>query len=73
MMWMILQWMHAALTRDEARAWPQKQKLPSNQLGRIEHTPLHCSHLLIRPPSTWTIPSTAPIGVAPPKGGCRFA
>jgi phosphocarrier protein HPr len=30
MMWMILQWMHAALTRDEARAWPQKQKLPLN-------------------------------------------
>jgi hypothetical protein len=42
-------------------------------VGRIEHTPLHCSHLFIRPPRTWTIPSTAPIGVAPPKRGCRFA
>jgi phosphocarrier protein HPr len=34
MMWMILQWMHAALTRDEARAWPQKQKLPLNHSPR---------------------------------------
>ena len=34
---------------------------------------LHCSHLLIRPPRTWTIPCTAPIGVGPPKPGCRFA
>jgi hypothetical protein len=45
----------------------------SSGVGRIEHTPLHCSHLFIRPPRTWTIPSTAPIGVAPPKRGCRFA
>src|ERR1700680_4850626 len=30
MIWMILQWMHAALAADEARAWPQKQKLGSN-------------------------------------------
>jgi len=34
MMWMILQWMHAALTADEARAWPQKQKLGSNHSPR---------------------------------------
>ena len=31
---MILQWMHAALTADEARAWPQKQKLGSNHSPR---------------------------------------
>jgi phosphocarrier protein HPr len=34
MMWMILHWMHAALTADEARAWPQKQKLGSNHSPR---------------------------------------
>jgi phosphocarrier protein HPr len=34
MMWMILQWMHAALTADEARAWPQKQKRGSNHSPR---------------------------------------
>jgi PTS HPr component phosphorylation site len=94
MMWMILHWMHAALTADEARAWPQKQKLPLNHSPRPGVTKAekefaivnrlglharpaalfaHCSHLFIRPPSTWTIPSTAPIGVAPPKRGCRFA
>jgi phosphocarrier protein HPr len=34
MMWMILQWMHAALTGDETRAWPQKQILPLNHSPR---------------------------------------
>jgi hypothetical protein len=29
-MWMMLQWMHAALIADQARAWPQVQKLESN-------------------------------------------
>jgi phosphocarrier protein len=30
MMWMILQWLHAALIADEARAWPQEYKPGSN-------------------------------------------
>jgi phosphocarrier protein HPr len=34
MMWMILQWMHAALTADEARAWPQEYKPGSNHSPR---------------------------------------
>lgn len=36
MMWMILQWMHAALTADEARAWPQKQKLEASSRIRMD-------------------------------------
>jgi len=48
---------------------PLDSSVNLQRVGRIEHTPLHCSHLFIRPPSTWTIPSTAPIGVAPPKPG----
>ena len=34
MMWMILQWLHAALTADEARAWPQEYKPESNYSPR---------------------------------------
>src|SRR5580704_18083822 len=34
MMWMMLQWVHAALAADEARAWHQEQKLGSNQAPR---------------------------------------
>jgi phosphotransferase system HPr (HPr) family protein len=34
MMWMMLQWVHAALAVDKARAWPQEQKLGSNHSSR---------------------------------------
>ena len=34
MMWMILQWLHVALTADEARAWPQEYKPESNYSPR---------------------------------------
>ena len=34
MLYMILQWMHAAQTADEARAWPQEYKPGSNHSPR---------------------------------------
>lgn len=52
---MILQWMHAALTADEARAWLQKEKLGSNHSPRSAATKaekiaiVNCRGLDVRP------------------------
>jgi len=49
MMWMILQWMHAALTADEARAWPQKQKPGSNYSPRSGATKAEKEIAIVNP------------------------